>query len=306
MKDQPKITLYFFDRLLLAYGALMVLLLAVFGRPFTAYVDEVLFYVSVIGIVLLVGRYMDERKGRFLHFLRYLYPVLLFTFLYRETGGTMFLFFDRFLDPQLTSFELAVLGVHPTLYIDRHLLNVVVTELLSAAYFLYYPMIPVFMAGVYIRGDYEIVKSSLAAVSLTFFASYLLFALYPIEGPRWYFADRYLHPVEGPFFREMVDLVIRHGAVRGGCMPSSHFGVALVLTLYAARYYRRWLWLTVPVTFGLALGTVWGRFHYVSDVVVGGLIGLAATLLVWKIAPVRHRGGPIVLETAELEARHAS
>jgi membrane-associated phospholipid phosphatase len=77
-------------------------------------------------------------------------------------------------------------------------------------------------------------------------------------------------------------MVIDKGAVRGGCMPSSHFGVALVLTMYNIRYFRRWSWIMIFLTLGLAIGTVWGRFHYVSDVIVGGLIGLIVTLSMWK------------------------
>jgi len=298
--------LYLFDRLILGYCALMVVVLLVFGRPLSVYLDELGFYVSMFVLVLIVARYLNEDAGRLHHFLRYFYPVLLLTAFYRMTGGMMFLFFDHFFDPQLTAFEHAILGVNPTIFIDRHWLNVPVTEILSACYFFYYPMIPVFTILVYIYGDYEVVKSSLAAMCITFFVSYLLFALYPVEGPRWHFASDYLHEVQGPFFRQAVNLVIKNGAVRGGCMPSSHFGVALVMLLYVGRYYRRWLWLMLPIVIGLAGGTVWGRFHYVSDVVVGGLIGLAATLLIWKIAPVRPTVRTASNKAKELHPHHAS
>ena len=298
--------LYLFDKVLLGYSLFMVAALLLFGRPLAAYGDEIAFYISTALLVLIIGRYLNERDGRFRHFLRYLYPVLLFTFLYRATGGMMFLFFDHFFDPQLVAFEKAILGIHPTLYFDEHMLNVVTTEILSACYFLYYPLVPIFMAAVYIRGDYGVVKESMAAVCLTFVMSYLLFALYPVEGPRWHFAAAYLHEIEGPVFRPMVDLVIRNGAVRGGCMPSSHFGVTLVLLIYATRYYRRWLWLLVPVTLGLAGGTVWGRFHYVSDVVVGGLIALFAVFVAAKLAPDQSETAPKNQTAKELQPYHAS
>ena len=303
---QSPIRLYLFDRLLLWYALLMVLLLATFGRPLSLYVDELIFYSATAALVIVIGRHLNERRSGWHHFLRLLYPVLLFTFLYRETGGMMFLFHDHFFDAQLTAFERAVFGVNPTLYIDRHLLNVFVNELLSLCYFLYYLMIPVFMLAVYMRGDFGILRSSMAAVSLTFFVSYLLFALYPVEGPRWFFVGQYIHDVEGPLFREWVNTVMRHAAVRGGCMPSSHFAVALVLVLFTARYYRRWLWLMVPVTTGLALGTVWGRLHYVSDVVVGGILGIAATLLVWRLERGKVAAEVVESKRKELRTHHAS
>ncbi len=298
--------LYLFDRLIIGYAGLMVVLLLIFGRPLSIYLDEIAFYISIAVLVLLIGRYLDESMGRFHHFLRYFYPVLLFTFLYRETGGMMFLFFDHFFDPQLTAFEYALFGVNPTIYIDRHWLNVPVTEILSACYFGYYLMIPVFIVAVYLRRDFGVLKGAMAAICLTFFMSYLLFALYPVEGPRWFFAGQYLHEVQGPVFRKAVNLVIKNGAVRGGCMPSSHFGVALVMLLYAIRHYRRWLWMMLPIVVGLAGGTVWGRFHYVSDVVVGGLFGLVATLIMWKLVPAVPASEPMSPQAKELHPHHAS
>ncbi len=297
---------YLFDRLIIGYCLLMVALLVVLGRPLTAYVDELIFYAAMAGLVVAIGYYLDKRRSRLAHMLRLLYPVLLFTGFYRMTGGTMFLFFDQFFDTHLTAFELAIFGVHPTVYIDQHLLNVFLNELFSACYFLYYPMIPVFMALVYIRGDYKVIRSSMAAVSLTFFVSYLLFSLYPVEGPRWFFMGQYANEIQGPFFREAVNSVIRHGAVRGGCMPSSHFGVALVLVLYSARHYKKWLWLMIPVTTGLAIGTVWGRFHYVSDVVVGGAIAVVATLLAWKFENFTEDTGTVRVPKKELRTNYAS
>ena len=89
----------------------------------------------------------------------------------------------------------------------------------------------------------------------------------------------------------MVEYVIANGAVRGGCMPSTHFGIALVILLYCFRYYRKAAWWLLPAVIGLGIGTVWGRFHYVSDVIVGGLIGLAVTFSVWKLLPPANKFG---------------
>jgi len=119
---------------------------------------------------------------------------------------------------------------------------------------------------------------------LTFFASYLLFSLYPAEGPRWYFAHEYVNMVDGPVFRQLVNLVIANGAVHGGAMPSSHTGVAFLIMAFCFRYYRRWGWILLPIVLGLAAGTVWGRFHYVSDVIVGLAIAVLALLWVWSRA----------------------
>jgi len=134
----------------------------------------------------------------------------------------------------------------------------------------------------FVKKQYRIICSSTTATLLIFFSSYLLFFLYPIEGPRWHYAAEYINSVDGPFFRQMVEYVIANGAVRGGCMPSTHFAIAIVIMLYCFKHYRKVGFMMVPINIGLAAGTVWGRFHYISDVVIGGLIGLLATWFVMK------------------------
>jgi membrane-associated phospholipid phosphatase len=175
-----------------------------------------------------------------------------------------------------------ILGVNPTLYIDQHLMSVWITEIVMFCYFVYYFLILGFTFVVFVRGHYRVLRETLTAICLTFFVSYPLFFLYPVEGPRWHFADSFVNDVQGPVFRQLVELIIENGAVRGGCVPSTHVAVALVILFACFRYYRRMAWILLPINIGLAVGTVWGRFHYVSDVVIGALIGTTCVLLVWK------------------------
>jgi membrane-associated phospholipid phosphatase len=300
------VKLYPFDWLIVGYSSLMIIFITLLGRPLSVYYDEIAFYASMVALVVLIARFVDEHRGPLFALIRIAYPVLLFTFFYRATGGLMFLVFNQFYDWQLTSFEKALFGVNPTLYIDKHWLNAWTNEIFSFCYFSYYFMIPVFVLVLFVKKNYQTIKSFLTAACLTFFLSYLLFFLYPIEGPRWHFAGQYLNRMESPLFSGLVDVIIDKGAVRGGCMPSSHFGVALVILLYCFRYYRKAGWLLLPINLGLAIGTVWGRFHYVSDVVAGGLLGLASVLVVWNYYPRWSRSTVTHFDRKELKAEHAS
>ena len=70
-------------------------------------------------------------------------------------------------------------------------------------------------------------------------------------------------------------------------MPSSHTAVALVVLFYARRTQPRLaIWLA-PFVFTLVVATFWGRFHYLSDTVIGVLVGFAAILLVERFAQRR-------------------
>jgi len=294
-------TAYAFDWIIIGYCLLMVAAILLLGRPLSVYTDELAFYAATGLIALLISRYVDPSQSRWHALVRLLYPAAMFTFFYRATGGLMFLLTDQFLDWQVVTFEKMILGANPTLYFDAHMLNTWTNEILSFCYFSYYPMLPIFLIVTFARKHYRVVIEFTAAACLTFFISYLLFSLYPVEGPRWYFAELYANKIEGPLFRPLVEMVINRGAVHGGAMPSSHTGVALVIMLFCFRYYRRAGWILLPIVTGLALGTVWGRFHYASDVIVGAAIGIFSLGLVWK-----YRGAETPDRTSTSEHRELS
>lgn len=274
--------LYPADWLIILYSALMVALILMLGRPLSDYIDELAAYSALAAVAALIARFLPVNGSRLTAFFRWLYPAILFGAFYRLTGGLMFLAFDGFLDSQLVAFEGMLLGLNPTLFIDQHLLSVWANELFSFCYFMYYPMMPAFLIPVFVIKDYDVIRRSLTTICLTFFSGYLLFFLYPVEGPRWYFAHEYSHQVVGPVFRQMVSYVIAEGAVRGGAMPSTHTGVALVFMFYCFKHYRPWGWVLLPIVTGLAIGTVWGRFHYASDAVVGAGLAMISFYVVEK------------------------
>ena len=272
-----------FDYLVIGYCLTMSLLILAVGRPLGVYADELAFYSSMAAVAALVVRYVREPQSGWRRFIRLLYPALMFTFFYRATGGTIFLLFDRFFDFQVVSFEQSVLGFEPTILLDRRWLSPFWNELFSAAYFSYYLMIPTLLLVLYLKRRDELIRRFLTTCCFAFFISYFLFFIYPIEGPRYHFAGQYLNQIEGPFFRQLVNLAIDKGAVHGGCMPSSHVAVAIVVLAYTFKASRKAGWLLLPVVVGLAIGTVWGRFHYVTDVVVGAAIGIGSVRLIeWR------------------------
>jgi membrane-associated phospholipid phosphatase len=112
-----------------------------------------------------------------------------------------------------------------------------------------------------------------------FFTSYLLFFLFPIEGPRWFQVSQYINPVRGFVFRPLVEFIQHKGAVHGGGMPSSHTGVALVITMYTYRFSKRWGLILAVIVTGLGVGALWGRYHYISDIIVGAIIGLFSVFI---------------------------
>jgi membrane-associated phospholipid phosphatase len=75
----------------------------------------------------------------------------------------------------------------------------------------------------------------------------------------------------GGFFTQLINLIERFGRVHGAAFPSAHVSGSLVALLGAWRY-RRWLfWMFLPFFLSMLVSTVYGRYHYVADV-LGGLV----------------------------------
>ncbi len=233
------------------------------------------FHGAIVGVVLFLAAALKDSATGLTGLLRWGYLILLFTFLYEETGYLVHLFTDRWFDPQLIDFEYKWTGVIPSVWMAERA-NVWLTEILMAGYFSYYFIIPLGAFILWAKQKTEDFQQLMLSVSLGFFISYALFLFYPVEGPRYHIPHLHPPPVEGPLFYHLVKFVIDKGSIHGGCMPSSHVAVAVLVLMCLYREAKTWFWILLPFVAGLAVGTVYGRFHYVSDVIAGLAIAAAA------------------------------
>ncbi len=134
------------------------------------------------------------------------------------------------------------------------------------------------------------------ASAVAFYISYLGFIFLPVEGPRYALAALHQIEIKGFVFAPLAQWIVKVGGLRGGCMPSSHVAVACVVFVFCYKYSRRLFYFLGPLILSLFVGTVWGRFHYLSDVVAGILVGVVSLYLAAKIEGVWRRGKKIALE----------
>lgn len=84
-------------------------------------------------------------------------------------------------------------------------------------------------------------------------------------------------------FVALEDFTLRVG--RGSpyaSMPSGHALLSAVIATIAAWYYRRLVWVVVPIAIGVALSRVYNGVHFISDVMVGLVLGASfAALVLW-------------------------
>jgi membrane-associated phospholipid phosphatase len=124
------------------------------------------------------------------------------------------------------------------------------------------------------------------AVLFGYLVSYTFFALTPVLGPRWSLVQSgELSPkdqvLNGFWITKSLNKIMYQGlAHKGGAMPSSHSSTALVFLVWS---WRAWGFegaiLAGIVVVGMWAGSVYGRYHFLLDVLIGAMIGLLGILL---------------------------
>jgi membrane-associated phospholipid phosphatase len=89
---------------------------------------------------------------------------------------------------------------------------------------------------------------------------------------------------------QLAHRLLEAGSSRGAAFPSSHVGVAVAQTLLTIRFLPRLAPLIGLLTAGLALGAIYGGFHYATDVAAGVLLGVAAFLAAPRVAALLGSG----------------
>ena len=254
------------DTVMVSYLLVTALLVVVFHQ-------KVPQWLTLVGIHLvaavLIGalRFIPARAPVLIRFLRDWYPVIAFPLLYKEVELLAAAFGNWGLTEPIRSLEVFLFAGHPSNYLCGHLEWAPLSEYLHLCYFAHVLLLPA-LGGYWYHTRRETFYELIFLVSVVVATSYLFFILFPVDSP-FYLADPLPESLRGHFFYNLVHYVADRGGARGGAFPSTHVSVSTTIWLVAWYRERRiayWLLALVP---GLIFATVYGRFHYVLDVITG-------------------------------------
>lgn len=256
-------------------------------------------HVLVIGLIhALIQLHEARPNNRGLDLLRHFYPMLLYTGLYRETGLLNHMLIPGFLDPGFIRLETQIFGTQPSLVFMEKLPYLPVSELFYFSYFSYYLMIGGIGLALF-RQDRRHFFHYLSILSFVFYACFLIYIFLPVIGPRIFFRELggYHLPSSllpagpltfpaaiqaGPFYRIMAWIYHRFESA-GAAFPSSHVAIAITTLCFSFRYLRPIRWPHFVMVILLCVSTVYCRYHYVVDVLGGGLAAAALIPLGTKL-----------------------
>jgi len=213
------------------------------------------------------------------------------SFIYNETSKIINIFYEGYFDELVMEWELAIFGQHPTVWLQS-LTTPWVTEWMMFTYIIYVPLIPFAAWLAFMKKRERALEDYLISFGLASLICYLVFILFPVKGPMRAIPELHTMPLEGFVFTWISDLIRQNVHFPGGCLPSPHCAISTVILLTAWRHHRPTFWVLLPIVLSIYVSTVYGRFHYVSDGIVGIPLGLFA---VWAGPKLNSWWGKVTL-----------
>jgi membrane-associated phospholipid phosphatase len=263
-----------FDKAVIAFFFILNVLISIFYFNVDNWFLSFLMHFAVILAVLYLIPLLDLKKNRFFHFLRYWYLVFTLIFIYWNVGNFIHLIFPGHFDYFIISLEESIFGVMPNIWIQKYV-NPVLTEVMQLSYAVYWFVIPVGAGILYFNHRYRECEYMLFFTFGTFFLSYLFFIFIPVAGPRFMMADQIYVEYKGLFLTGLFRGLVEGSGLKGGAYPSSHVAVAVVILFFVWKYYPKiGKWGFLPAVIALSLSTVYGQYHYITDMISGLAMGI--------------------------------
>ncbi|HOW86321.1 MAG TPA: phosphatase PAP2 family protein [Candidatus Aminicenantes bacterium] len=267
---------------LVAFTLLTVVFSGRIERPVAAVAADLFWIAIYLGALALLRRL----RRPWLRFLVRTGSVqLAFLQVYSAACRVQLLFFP-WQDDRVLAWERALYDVQPLVAVQK-LYTPVLNEWMFFVYVFYIVIYPSLGALIFFKRGEDANEDYLYQLGLVNLACSVGFVLFPVASPMHWekIRTQLTEPLTARLFGSIGEWIRSDVHTPGGSVPSPHCAVATVMWFMSRKYTRRGaLWLA-PIILSLYVSTVYLRFHYVADAV----IGVAAGLLVIAVAPALER-----------------
>ena len=294
------------DIIVFSYTAIVAVFTAIFHEtlpdPFSILALHVFVLVTIIVLpprgarwetVPVLGWKRHVRGG--VRFLRYSYPLPLILFYFEEgaqTVNAMWTTAPHWFETHLYAADRWLFGELPSISLNPWV-GFLQDEIIHGFYFSFYLIL---IGGVVIAwlGEKGSPKpapdfqTALTAAITAFFLCFLWYPYLPARGP-WENPELMasMTPFEGFLFVPVIETIIQHGAVSGGCFPSAHVAGAWGIVFGLLPFQRKKALILGFFALGMSLACVYTRYHHAVDVPTGFLAGLLGSLITGKLTGVK-------------------
>ncbi len=273
--DKGRLALNLEEQLATGMAILINLLIASFfqwGRAWDLFLINCLIILGVLAINIAQIRF----HHLWVHYLKDWYVVALLLIIYLENRRLIPLInpqdFDLFL---IEADRFLFLGHDPTILMEK-ITCPILTEVLQIIYASFY-FLPLSLCLILYRKESPVeFHSAASTILMGFYLSFIGYYLTPAIGPRFTLANQQALPLSGLFMFDKLQYIIAQieGVMRD-CCPSGHALVSVLTMLLAWRSSRGFFPVTLVWTALIIFSTVYLRYHYVADLIIGISLGFA-------------------------------
>lgn len=238
---------------------------------------------AVFSLLLLLAMFISDARWRWknINIVRVLCdfsPIFFILVIYDQLGWiTPYVRPDA--DNLLIKIDLALFGVHPTVWLERFFIPWV-ADVLALAYVSYYFIPVVLVLILYIRGKEEDFYLTMTTLLLGYYLCFIGYIIIPAIGPRFTLASLQQVPLQGGvILGSVVDTLNAIEGNQRDCFPSGHTQTVLISLWFAFKYNRPLFRVYLPISIALIFSTVYLRYHYVIDVFAGFAVAGITLLL---------------------------
>ncbi|HVB36595.1 MAG TPA: phosphatase PAP2 family protein [Candidatus Acidoferrales bacterium] len=223
-------------------------------------------------IVALAIAFAHNPGAKVLRFARHWYPLPLYIFLFEELNGLTQAIFPFRLNRYFIAFDRVLTGVNPSVWLAQFA-SPALNDFMQFSYMTYFLYLVILPALLYAAKDRRAFWTVMVSTAVAHYTVYFISVLLPVESPHFSLASLETVRLSGGPCTHLINWIESYALVRGAAFPSAHVAGSTVAILASWRY-RRWLfWTCLPFFTCMCVSTVYGRYHYVADVLAGLVTG---------------------------------
>ena len=273
-----RLSLHLMDYTMLAYLLILGLLVIPFHNNVQNWGIYPIIHVVIAWVIVEFIRIASLKPNPIINFIRIFYPALGLALMWGELNTLVTMIFPYWANDFLVNLDKTIFGVHPTVWVET-LFTPWLTELMNFFYISYFIFIPLGGLTLYFKGKHQETLDFLFLVLFTYNITFLLFLLFPAEGPWIILKEKHTIEPTGGYILRLVQFVEGRGSIKGGCFPSSHVAAAFTITLATFRSQKMIGFILLPLAIGIAVSTVYCRYHHAVDSIAGIILGVSLYVL---------------------------
>jgi len=267
------------DWVVVVYSLIVAVLILVARERVPNWGLFLLGHLACIGMVFLLAAWEPRTTQKWVRYLRDFDALFYIIGLFMMTTLLVHRVHPIDYDPQLISIDRSIGGIAILKWMES-ISHPVLTDISKVTWILYYPLPLLVGIPLYRRRDRSLFYELKLLYVLTWLVSYLGYFALPAEGPGYHqeaigvAQPKWEETVVSASIKEGIDVM--EGEARD-TFPSGHVMIAAMTIMACFRYrLRKVAWIAVPFSLAVMWSTLYLRYHYLID----GLVGIGLVLLI--------------------------